>query len=294
MRTSEELIAAWKSVASLSSQQVENDISPRDLAAIHANTEETIAWLRELAEGNGASAPALHIETTGRRWSPGLRLAAFRALLPELATLDNDEGVVFGLVREIDDDLIRDFVASDYIAILAAKHLFVRAQTAINFLEFAHPPIRCKALLAIASASHEPRDLFAARSSADRLTSIDKVRAYMDIYMFTRDSDDLFLARETAKQLEPPARRIAYEHIALATNEADDYLKALGAAESITDDAVRFKAVRGVLSTIADRFSLTSKSAISKETFRAIVASPKLDKYPAWRKSALGLLGENN
>jgi hypothetical protein len=116
----------------------------------------------------------------------------------------------------------------------------------------------------------------------------------MDIYMFTRDSDDLFLARETAKQLEPPARRIAYEHIALATNEADDYLKALGAAESITDDAVRFKAVRGVLSTIADRFSLTSKSAISKETFRAIVASPKLDKYPAWRKSALGLLGENN
>jgi len=79
----------------------------------------------------------------------------------------------------------------------------------------------------------EPRDLFAARSSADRLTSIDKVRAYMDIYMFTRDSDDLFL-RGKRPALEPPARRIAYEHIALATNEADDYLKALGAAESIT------------------------------------------------------------
>jgi hypothetical protein len=293
MRTDEELIAAWKSVASLSSQ-TENDTSPLDLAAIHTNTEMTIAWLREQAEGKGASAPALHLETTGRRWSPGLRLAAFRALLPELAALDNDEGVVFGLVREIDDNLIRDFVAADYIAILAASGLFKRAQTAMNFLEFAHPSIRCKALLAIASASHEIPDLFAARSSADRLTSIDKVRANMDIFMLTRDMDDLFIARDTARQLEPIDRLIAREHIAFATNDAGDYLKALEAAESITDDAVRFRAVRGVLSTIADRFSLTSKSAISKETLRAIVTSPRLDKYPAWRKSALELLGENN
>jgi len=293
MRTAEELIAAWRNVAWLS-PQMENDVSPRDQAAIRACVEETSAWLSEQAEGDGTGCPAFRLETNGKRWSPGPQLVVYRALLPDLAALGNDVGIVFGLIGEINDALVRDLVAADYIAILAGSGLFKRAQTATNLLVFAHPPIRCKALLAIASASGEELDLFAARSSADRLVAIDKVRANMDIYMLTRDPDDLFIAQETAKQLEPSDRLIACEHIALASNKADDYLNALDAAESINDDAARFKAVLRVLSAIASGFSLVSKSAINKETLRAIVASPKLDKYPFWKQSALGLLGENN
>jgi len=293
MRTAEELIVMWRGVA-LFTPQIENDSSPRDQAVIRAGVEDTSVWLREQAEGYGASTPAYHIETTGKRWSPGPQLVVYRALLPELAALDNDEGVVFALVREIPDNLVRDLVAADYIAILAASGLFKRAQTATNFLEFAHQQIRCKALLDIASASGEPRDLFTARSSADRLTSIDKVRAYLDVYALTHAWSDLFLARETATQLEPSDRLVAREHIALATSSAEDYLNALGAAESIIDDTARFNAVTRVLAAIAYRFSLIGKSAMSKETLRAIAENPKLDKYPFWKKSALELLEESN
>ena len=293
MRTAEELIVMWRGVA-LFTPQIENDSSPRDQAVIRAGVEDTSVWLREQAEGYGASTPAYHIETTGKRWSPGPQLVVYRALLPELAALDNDEGVAFVLVREIPDNLVRDLVAADYIAILAASGLFKRAQTATNFLEFAHQQIRCKALLDIASASGEPRDLSTARSSADRLVSIEKVRAYLDIYGLTRDLDDLFLARYTADQLEPSDRLIACEHIALATKEAEDYLKALDAAESIIDDAARLKAITGVLLAIVSAFSSEGKSAISKETLRAIAENPELDRYPFWKKSALDILGENN
>ncbi len=293
MRTSEELIAAWRDVAALSSK-VENDNSLHDRAMIRARVEDASAWLREQAEGYGASSPAFRIETIGKRWSPCFQLAAYRAQLPELAALGRDVENAFGLIGEITDALVRDLVAADYIAILAASGLFERAQTATNFLKFIHPQIRCKALLAIASASHEPSDLFAASSSADRLTSIDKVRAYLDIYGLTRVENDLLLARNAATHLEPPERLIACEHIALATSDAEDYVRALGAAESIINGAARLEAITGVLAAIASGFLLEGKNAISKKTLRTIVANPMLDKYPFWKKSALELLGENN
>jgi hypothetical protein len=284
MRTSDGLIAAWRSVASLS-PQIENDILPLDQATIRARVEETSAWLRERADGNGVGALAPRLEMNAKGWSPGSHLAAYRALLPELAALDNDEGVVFGLMREIKDNLVRDLVAADYIAILAATRLFGRAQTAINFLEFAHPQIRFKALLAIASASHEPHDLFVACSSADRLIAVEKVRAYLDVYGLTRNPNDLFLARHVAAQLEPPDRLIACEHIALASNEATDYLNALEAAE-----AVGFRAVVRTLAQIAAAFSPQEKNPMSKETLAAIIASPKINAYHEWKEDMLCLL----
>jgi len=293
MRTTEELIEAWRKIAWLS-PKMENDITSHDQAAIRACIEETCAWLREQAEGYGTGGPVFRLETNRKRWSPGPQLAAYRALLRELATLDKDVEIAFNLIGEITEALVRDLVAAEYITVLAGSGLLERAKTATHHLAFAHLKMRCRALLAIAAVSGASLDLFTARSSADRLASIEKVRAYLDLYGLTRDQGDLYIARHTAVHLEPSDRLIACEHIALATNEADDYLNALDAAESITDDAARLKAITGALLAIASAFSSEGKSAISKETLRTIVANPMLDKYPFWKKSALELLGENN
>jgi len=288
MRTTDELTAAWKDVTSLP-LETQNDDRPLGPEAIRACVEATSEWLRDQADGNGASTPAFRLETSAMGWSPGPHLAAYRALLPELVLLDKDQEVAYPLVNEIGDKLIRDMVAAEYIGALADRGLIERAHTARNFLKFAHPQMRCKAVLAIASASRKPHDLFVARASADRLEPRDKVPAYLDIYRSINDPEDLFMARNTAKRLEPHDKLIAFEHISLATDCPDDYLAALEAAK-----AVGFHAVVRTLAQITAAFSPLEKNPMSRETLIAIVNSPKLDAFPDWKNDMIRLIEASN
>jgi hypothetical protein len=154
MRITEELIAAWRDVAS---------------ATIRACVEETSARLREQAEGYGMGGSALRLETNGKKWSPDPQLVAYCALLPELAALGNDAEVAFGLIGEIADAPVRDLVAAEYITVLAGLGLLERARTARNYLEFAHPQMRYKAFLVIAAATDDADDYLKALEAAEAI-----------------------------------------------------------------------------------------------------------------------------